>query len=84
MKRKSQGLSMNVIIMAAIGLIVLIVLSVIFIGKGRTFSASASDCKQKGGDCIPKTQSCDGPNLGQMGCDDDKYCCMSMAQEEET
>ncbi len=83
MNKKAQGLSMNMIILAAIALIVLIVLVVIFYGKAKSFSASAEDCVQKGGDCTPKTESCDGPNLGQMGCAEDKYCCMSMEEEQE-
>jgi hypothetical protein len=83
MNKKAQGLSMNMIILAAIALIVLIVLVVIFYGKAKSFSASAEDCKQKGGDCQPKTQSCDGPNLGQMGCADDQFCCMKMGEEQE-
>ena len=76
MNKKAQGLSMNMIILAAIALIVLVVLSVIFIGRGRTFSATVGDCKQKGGSCEPKAGGCDGPNLGQMGCNEDQFCCL--------
>ncbi len=83
MNKKAQGLSMNMIILAAIALIVLIVLVVIFYGKAKSFSASAGDCVQKGGTCTPKTESCDGPNLGQMSCKDDEYCCMKIGGEEQ-
>ncbi len=83
MNKKAQGLSMNMIILAAIALIVLIVLVVIFYGKAKSFSASAEDCVQKGGKCTPKTESCDGPNLGKMNCKDDEFCCMKMGEEEE-
>ncbi len=81
MNKKAQGLSMNIIIIAAIALIVLVVLAVIFIGKAKSFSGSVGDCKQKGGDCIPEDEACDGPVLGKMDCPEERpVCCMNVEE----
>jgi len=52
MQRKGQGISINVIIIAAIALLVLVVLSVIFIGRSGIFSRASADCIQNGGQCV--------------------------------
>lgn len=52
MDRKAQGLSLNIIIVAAIGLLVLVILSVIFIGKMGGTSRDIDNCQTKGGTCI--------------------------------
>lgn len=60
MKKKAQGLSMNVIIIAALALIVLIVLVVIFTGRAKIFSKTTSDQTSKftGNNCeIPGTNN---------------------------
>ena len=49
---KGQGISLNVIVVAAIALLVLVILSVIFVGRIGTFGEKAADCEQKGGKCI--------------------------------
>ena len=51
MAKKAQGMSMNVIIVAAIALLVLVVLSIIFLGRSETFSRETTDCVNKGGQC---------------------------------
>ena len=51
MAKKAQGISMNVIIIAAIALLVLVILSVIFMGRMGVFSPGVSDCENKGGVC---------------------------------
>lgn len=51
MHKKAQGISMTVIIVAAIALLVLVVLSIIFLGKMGGVSSDLSDCEQKGGVC---------------------------------
>jgi len=53
--KKDQGISINVIIVAAIALIVLVVLAVIFIGRLGTFSTSVESCENKGGRCFSFT-----------------------------
>tara|TARA_B100000315_G_scaffold253510_1_gene292416 strand:+ start:3616 stop:3867 length:252 start_codon:yes stop_codon:yes gene_type:complete len=49
MDKKGQGISINVIIVAAIALLVLVILSVIFIGRVDIFSKRSSDCSSYGG-----------------------------------
>jgi len=71
---------MNMIILAAIALIVLVVLSVIFIGRGKKFSSEVGGCEQKNGKCTSKTDGCNGPNMGQMSCNDDQFCCLNMGE----
>jgi len=55
--KKSQGLSLNVIIVAAIVLIVLIVLWAIFTGKIGSFSQGLEQCR---GEC---SSSCSYPDV---------------------
>jgi hypothetical protein len=50
-KKKSQGMSVNVIIIAALALIVLVVLTAIFTGRLKIFSESLQSCAAKQGHC---------------------------------
>lgn len=51
MHKKAQGISLNVIIIAAIALLVLVILSIIFIGRmGRT-REEVDKCETNGGIC---------------------------------
>jgi len=47
MHKKAQGISMNVIIIAAIALLVLVVLSVIFLGKIGSWGSEVNNCENK-------------------------------------
>jgi len=49
--KKSQGISMNTIIIAAIALLVLVILAVIFTGRMGDWSRKTRDCKNNGGNC---------------------------------
>ena len=49
--KKGQGLSMNVIIIAALALLVLVVLTIMFLGRTATFGEASVDCQQQGGTC---------------------------------
>ncbi|MEK6943187.1 MAG: hypothetical protein AABX00_03945 [Nanoarchaeota archaeon] len=78
--RKAQGMPLNVIIIAALGLIVLVILAVMFSGESKKFSAGISSCAAKQGTCQQK--ACDDeqvtingvcPEKGQST--DLKYCC---------
>ncbi len=55
MSKKAQGLSMTVIIVAAIALLVLVILAVIFIGKMGNTARSIDQCK---GSCVADIESC--------------------------
>ena len=58
MFRKAEGLSLNIIVIAAIALLVLVVLSVVFIGKTGVFVKESDDCQNKGGRCADPGVSC--------------------------
>jgi hypothetical protein len=49
--KKSQGLSFNVIIIAALSLIVLVVVLVIFSERSSIFGKSLESCSGKAGEC---------------------------------
>lgn len=51
MAKKAQGISMNVIIIAAIALLVLVILSVIFIGRMGGWGEKTAGCATQGGTC---------------------------------
>lgn len=57
--KKGQGLSMNVIIIAALALIVMVVLTVVFMGKMGDNRRSIDQCENNGGVCVDKG-SCNG------------------------
>ncbi len=52
MDKRGQGISINVIIIAAIALLVLVILSVIFIGRVDLFSKRSADCGSYSGASI--------------------------------
>jgi hypothetical protein len=58
MNKKAQGLSISTIVIAALAILVLVVLAVIFTGKAGLFSKTVStDCQVNGGVC---KVSCEG------------------------
>ena len=76
--RKSQGLSVNVIIIAALALIVLVVLTVIFTGRIKIFSQTLEDCESKQGNC---KVSCgpDETKITNAKCSKEKpVCCIKV------
>ena len=50
--KKAQGMSMNVIIIAALALIVLVVLAVVFMNKMGGFVGESDSCENNGGRCV--------------------------------
>ena len=52
LQKKAQGLSLNVIIIAAIALIVLVVLVMIFTGRMGGFTGTIAMCSNQGGECV--------------------------------
>lgn len=79
MSRKAQGLSMNVIIIAAIALLVLVILAVIFIGRMGTTTEGIDKCK---GSCIDELEDCKtlGPYFAEASgdCDTGEKCCVGV------
>lgn len=84
--KKGQGLSLNVIIIAALALIVLIVLTVIFTGRVSLFnkgvstcngfcSKDPSACEARGAVAIP-TKGCTEAGASSPSFTDEGYCCL--------
>jgi len=94
---KGQGLSMNVIIIAALAIIVLIVLVVVFGGRFRIFGTTVRDCEAQGGECREcrvgptgfRICECDEgyAKMSFTNCEekdpDKPVCCISLIQVEE-
>ena len=63
--KKAQGISLNVIVIAAIALIVLLVIVFIFTGRIKVFGSTISSCTSQNG-------VCETPDLGTNCFDTDK------------
>lgn len=50
--KKGQGISINVIVVAAVALLVLAVLAVIFLGRSNIFVKESVNCESQGGQCV--------------------------------
>ncbi len=82
--KKGQGLSLNVIIIAAIALIVLIVLVFILTGRMQIFGKGLNDCESKGGECDSRTNckalkgnvEIPGTECGDV--DSTRVCCLKV------
>jgi len=57
MHKKSQGLSISVIILAALGLMVLIIMVLIFTGQINIFTKNIG-CTARNGECMAPSTSC--------------------------
>ena len=81
MNKKAQGISMNVIIIAAIALLVLVILSVIFIGRMGSFGRITGDCTTQGGRCLASPCNVQTPPMASnsgLNCEEEStpYCCL--------
>jgi len=80
MINKKGDLSINVIIVAALALVVFVVLAAMFTGKSKNFTGSLEDCTSKQGQCVEKS-TCDGAIVANTNCpktDKNKpTCCIS-------
>lgn len=89
--KKAQGMSLNVIIIAALGLLVLVILAIIFTGKTGAFVRESDKCEVQGGHCIAIKEDCVGQyqKVITAACDlngdskfeftNDGFCCVSVA-----
>ncbi|MFH1063799.1 MAG: hypothetical protein V1729_01825 [Candidatus Woesearchaeota archaeon] len=80
MSKKAQGMSMNVIIIAAIALLVLVILVVIFIGRMNTTTQGIDKCK---GSCTDEMNDCKetyGTYYTEASgtCADGQHCCVGV------
>ena len=80
--RKSQGMPINVVIIAVLALIVLVVLAAIFTGRVRIFSQSLESCAAKQGQCTEKPgDNCKSneATIANTDCDKEKKkCCVQV------
>jgi hypothetical protein len=67
--KKGQGLSLNVIIIAALALLVLVILAVIFMGRAGMFRRESGNCGALGGVC--SRTGCTGDFQRSIGYDCD-------------
>ena len=91
MSKKAQGLSMNVIIIAAIALLILIILAVLILRAGRGVSdqtgcvgiggfCSDDPCREVEGGIYIKNMA----NSGKSGgCADEQDCCVELIETGE-
>ena len=78
MAKKAQGISMNVIIIAAIALLVLVILSVIFIGRMGRFGTETGSCTSQGGSCTSDPFCPSGAIQRDLTCPEGQICCISV------
>jgi uncharacterized membrane protein YqiK len=77
--KKGQGLSLNTIIIAAIALLVLVVLVMIFTGRMSVFTGGVSGCVNQGGKCMGNTEcnTAPGTKITASGCTTaGEICCV--------
>ena len=74
--KKAQGISMNVIIIAAIALIVLVILSVIFIGRMGSFGKESANCESLGGQCMSLPCAANAMSTHPTGKCESGFCCI--------
>jgi cytochrome oxidase Cu insertion factor (SCO1/SenC/PrrC family) len=85
--KKGQGLPVNVIIIAAIALLVLVVLSVIFVGNVAPINPAVKNCEEAGGLCRSVASGCfEGESqtsarqcLEGRTVDQTRVCCLPVA-----
>ncbi len=84
--KKSQGMPVNVIIIATLSLIVLVVLVAIFSGRARIFSQSLESCAVKQGGCKPSPCPDGYASVSNTECEKDKanpICCVKVFDTQE-
>ncbi len=88
MNKKAQGLSINVIILAALALLVLIILAVLLLRGGTTIQ-TGTGCEGAGGECsdVPCNEREGGiwtANIGNNGvsggCQAEEVCCVQISE----
>lgn len=83
--KKGQGIALNVIIVAAIALLVLVILSVIFLGRIGTFGEKSSSCEDQGGICVVDSCPTGYTTFGALSCPEasggaSQVCCVQTGQ----
>lgn len=72
--KKAQGISINVIIIAAIALLVLVILAVLLLGSGQKLSEKK--CNALAGRCVPSFECDVGNEIDEAtDCQSGETCC---------
>ncbi len=86
-QKRGQGLPMNAIVIAAIVLVVMVVLILIYTGSMGNFVGDIQKCEAKGGECVAQSACTEG-NIIEGNCDhidddniDNLVCCVTAAEE---
>ncbi|MBD3204006.1 hypothetical protein GF327_06910 [Candidatus Woesearchaeota archaeon] len=86
MEKKGQGLSLNTIIVAALALLVLIIIAMIFTGRIKLWRENTDACVNKGGRCVSDDRNAQGEyeycssmydKIIAGDCPEDMICCLS-------
>jgi len=85
--KKAQSMPMNVIIVAALALIVLIILAVVFMNKMGGFVKETDTCTNNGGSCVVEKDGCGQYQVEKTGdvnykCEKGKICCVGISTGE--
>ena len=75
MKKRAEGLPINMIILAILALAVLVVFIVIFTKTSGNFSSVVASCDSKGGECMQENQ-CQYQKTS-LTCPDKQVCCIN-------
>lgn len=65
--KRAEGLSMNIIIIAALAIIVLLILVLIFTGQIKVFTGTLRSCTDMGGKCV-SSSDCSPTASGKTEC----------------
>ncbi len=74
--KRGQGMSVNVIIIAALALLVLVILAVVFLGRMDIFGTQTNSCTSQGGKCTTGGTCDEGYSKLPLKCpNEDDVCC---------
>lgn len=75
--KKAQGLSLNTIIIAALVIMVLVILALVFTGQMGSFGTSTKSCISKGGNCKQTCEDNEMQALFVATCSEEgEICCI--------
>jgi len=79
-KNKKADISINMIIIIAIGLIVFVLVVALLVGKVKIFNIATSGCVENNGECVGKVEDCNAKVSHAYSCPekDKPYCCIDL------
>ncbi len=78
MKKKAQGLSIEIVALATIAVIIIVIMAYLLTSRTTLFVKSIEDCKEKGGEDLTREQCLERGGIPSFKVDtgDDKICCL--------